>query len=157
MGWLVACVLTARWPILCLGFTVDPDPTTTNRRSLPPSRRKAKKTFKNFDNMLDAFAQQDILVYFTKRTCGPCKLQTSELVSVQETLPVILTIDAEQFPSVGLRYSVGKLPCILHISQSQVMGRVEGLTTADDLLKLFAATDLSASNPSSPSSTTPSQ
>jgi thioredoxin-like negative regulator of GroEL len=105
--------------------------------------------FKNFDNMLDAFSNEPVLVYFTSLSCGPCRLQTKELSTVRDLLLsggptgqkawTVLAIDTERFPHVGTRYEIAKLPCLLLLVNGQVLHRLEGLTKAHDVVEQFHA------------------
>lgn len=102
-------------------------------------RRSSKRKFKTFENMLDAFRDELVIVYFTKHTCGPCLLQQRELWAVRRRLPAaVLTIDAAKWPAIATRYQVGKLPCLFVVKQQQVLARLEGLTTGNDLLEHVA-------------------
>jgi thioredoxin 1 len=103
-------------------------------------------TFKNFDRMLEAFRGEPVLIYFSSKICGPCQLQRKELATVRTMLDSsnsafikVLTIDANSFPQVGVRYSVTKLPCLLFIKDGEVLLRLEGLTKAEDLINLYRA------------------
>jgi thioredoxin-like negative regulator of GroEL len=118
--------------------------------------------FKNFDNMLDAFSDEPVLVYFTSLSCGPCRLQTKELSAVSDLLGptqkawTVLAIDTERFPHVGTRYEIAKLPCLLLLVNGQVLHRLEGLTKAHDVVEQFHAKIKSANAaPSSSSSPLP--
>jgi thiol-disulfide isomerase/thioredoxin len=102
--------------------------------------------FKNFDTMLHAFPNETVLVYFSSNVCGGCKLQKKELTTIQSSIGSttglsftkrILTIDAHQFPQVCLRYNVTKLPCILLIKDGTVLVRLDGFTSAHDLVQHF--------------------
>ena len=98
--------------------------------------------FKNFDMMLDAFRDEPVLVYFSSNVCGSCNLQKKELVNIQNhffasmttTKKKILMIDADHFPQICLRYDVAKLPCILFINNGSVLLRLDGFTTAEDIM-----------------------
>jgi thioredoxin-like negative regulator of GroEL len=105
-----------------------------------PAQSKSLK-FKNFDNMLDAYSNEPILVYFTSLSCGPCRLQTKELRSAMSDAPwtTVLAIDTERFPHVGTRYDIAKLPCLLLLVNGQVLHRLEGLTLAHDVVEQFYA------------------
>ena len=122
------------------------------RLASPGSRRQLRNTavfasssssqsikFQNFDAMLDAFMGEPVLVYFSSVNCGPCHLQRQELAALRkinnhhlEGLKII-SIDTEKWPHVGSRYHIRSLPCLLLVKDKQVVLRLEGLTTADDL------------------------
>ena len=104
--------------------------------------------FKNFDMMLDAFRDEPVLVYFSSNDCGRCKLQKKELLHIRNrffgTVPTtskkILTIDADTFPQICLRYDVTKLPCLLFINNGHVQLRLDGFTTAEDIVNRMQQT-----------------
>ena len=89
--------------------------------------------------MLDAFTGEPVLVYFSSVNCGPCHLQRQELAALRkinnqhlEGLKII-SIDTEKWPHVGSRYHIRSLPCLLLVKDREVVLRLEGLTTAEDL------------------------
>jgi thioredoxin-like negative regulator of GroEL len=130
-----------------------------NNHAQSSSSRSLK--FKNFDNMLDAFSDEPVLVYFTSLSCGPCRLQTKELSAVSDLLGptqkawTVLAIDTERFPHVGTRYEIAKLPCLLLLVNGQVLHRLEGLTKAHDVVEQFHAKIKSANAAPPQSSSSP--
>lgn len=114
------------------------------RRSLALNASRSSK-FKNFEEMLDAYASEPVLIYFTSMMCGPCKLQKQELSAARKMMDrelKILAIDTEKWPHVGSRFEVAKLPCLLVMKDKQVLMRLDGLTKAEDLLKQVHSTVL---------------
>lgn len=86
--------------------------------------------------MLDNFRDEPVLIAFTAINCGPCKLQKKELVTVQKDLSKLITmvaIDTDRWPSVGSKFQVGKLPCLVALRNGQVLLRMEGLRTAEEI------------------------
>jgi thioredoxin 1 len=111
--------------------------------------------FKNVDDMLDAYQMEPILIYFSQKNCGPCRLQKKELSTVQKIMGdkafKILAIDTEKWPQVGSRFRIGKLPCLLVLRNKEVVTKLEGLTRAEDLVRYFHSSaplrnDLSSSD-----------
>jgi thiol-disulfide isomerase/thioredoxin len=106
--------------------------------------------FKNFDVMLNELRDQHVVVYFSSNACGSCKLQRKELADIQNqflsptstTRKKILMIDADLFPQVCLRYDVAKLPCILLINNGEVLLRLDGFTTAEDIMNRIQKTTI---------------
>jgi thioredoxin-like negative regulator of GroEL len=110
---------------------------TARRRIAPSSSSSLTAKFRNLEEMLDAYSQEPVLVYFTSLTCGPCKLQTRELAAVRDAQEIsfpILQIDTKKWPHVGSRFKIGKLPCLLVLQDKQVLARWEGLTKAEDIV-----------------------
>ena len=111
--------------------------TTLGRRSDRASALFASRQFRNVEEMLDSFHDQDlVLINFMAVNCGPCRLQKKELASVSRSvadLPM-LAIDTNRWPSVSSRFDVGKLPCLVALSKGQVVFRLEGYTAAKDIV-----------------------
>jgi Thioredoxin len=101
--------------------------------------------FKNFDMMLDAYREEPVLIHFSSNLCGGCTLQKKELVNVlRNTMKSttnaaftkkILTIDADMFPQICLRFNVTKLPCMLLVKDGTILMRFDGFTTSRDILQ----------------------
>lgn len=88
--------------------------------------------------MLDAFAGEPVLVYFSSANCGPCHLQRKELVALRKASSdlerlKIVAIDTEKWPHVGSRYQIRSLPCLMVVKDKEILLRLEGLTKAEDL------------------------
>jgi thioredoxin-like negative regulator of GroEL len=113
---------------------------TENNKSRQLSLNSSSK-FKDVDDMLDAYQMEPILIYFSQKNCGPCKLQKKELSIVQKIMGdkalKILAIDTEKWPHVGSRFRIGKLPCLLVLRNKEVVTKLEGLTRAEDLVRHF--------------------
>lgn len=110
--------------------------TNLSRTSPSSSRLHASVQFKNVEAMLDNFRDEPVLIAFTAINCGPCKLQKKELVTVQKDLSKLITmvaIDTDRWPSVGSKFQVGKLPCLVALRNGQVLLRMEGLRTAEEI------------------------
>ena len=97
--------------------------------------------FRNFEDMLDAFRMEPILVYFSATNCGTCYLQKKELSALRskmgDSAPKVLSIDTEKWPHVGTRFQIRALPCLLVVKDKQVLLRLDGLTRAEDLATLL--------------------
>ena len=96
--------------------------------------------FKNVEEMLHAFKEEPVLVYFTSVTCGPCKLQKKELANVRELVGAesafkVISIDTKKWPHVGSKFAIGKLPCLLVMKNKEILLRLEGLTKAEELVE----------------------
>jgi thiol-disulfide isomerase/thioredoxin len=85
--------------------------------------------------MIDSLEHETVLVAFMSGNCGPCKIQKQELATLAqrgESLKM-LRIDMNQFPKLGTKFNIGKLPCILVLKNKEVIMRADGLITAQDL------------------------
>lgn len=117
-------------------------------RSVIKRKRKrtvADKKFVDFEDMLNSYREEPILVYFTSSTCGPCKLQRKELAEFQQLLRnskntkksscmKMLGIEIHKFPKLCSKHNITTLPCIIIMQNSNVVTRFDGFTRANDLL-----------------------
>jgi thioredoxin-like negative regulator of GroEL len=92
-------------------------------------------TFKNLEAMINSFEQELVLLAFTSDNCGPCKIQKQELESLAQLDHSLrmLRIDMNQFPKLGLKFNIGKLPCTILVKEKEVVLRADGLITAQEL------------------------
>ena len=91
------------------------------------------RRFKNFDQVLDTFREEPVIVYFSSAKCGPCKLMEKELRSVREMVGdemKIFSLDTEKWPSVGSRFKISRLPCLVVYKNSEQVLRMEGVNPA---------------------------
>jgi thioredoxin-like negative regulator of GroEL len=51
----------------------------------------------------------------------------------------MLAIDTNRWPSVTSRFEVAKLPCLVALREGQILFRIEGLTTAADVVERVRA------------------
>jgi thioredoxin-like negative regulator of GroEL len=115
----------------------------------PTSSQIAAYKFKNVDDMLDAFREEPVVVYFTSGTCGPCRLQAKELAHVKELVGAesafkVISIDTKKWPHVGTKFEIGKLPCLLLMKDKQVVLRLEGLTKAEELVEKVYSNEINS-------------
>jgi thiol-disulfide isomerase/thioredoxin len=109
---------------------------SSKRSGRADQKQKAVTKFKNMEEMLDSFQEEPVLLAFTAVNCGPCRLQKQELAAFRESVNLkILAIDMEKWPRVGSRFAVGKLPCVVIIQGKEVKLRLEGLTSASELVR----------------------
>mmetsp|Transcript_4749 Transcript_4749/g.7404 ORF Transcript_4749/g.7404 Transcript_4749/m.7404 type:complete len:183 (+) Transcript_4749:218-766(+) len=96
--------------------------------------------FKNFDQVLDRFRGETLLIYFETSKCGPCKLMKKELASAKKLLGEeikIFSLDTTKWPHLATRYHVHRLPCILFVREGEIQTRMEGLTKAEVVAEQF--------------------
>jgi thioredoxin 1 len=95
------------------------------------------KKFRNFETMLEAYNDKPILVSFHAKYCGPCKLVKKELKAVRDEMGDdvhLFAVDTEKFPSVAARYEVAGLPTLVIFYQGEILYRVEGVESAENLV-----------------------
>jgi len=102
-----------------------------------PTPSNQNKKFKNFDEMLSTFQDAPVLIDFHATYCGPCKLVQKELLRVRDILQGkihVFTIDTERFPSLGTRFQVAALPTLLLFKDGEVVHRIVGVESADNIV-----------------------
>ncbi|GKY95573.1 hypothetical protein MPSEU_000518700 [Mayamaea pseudoterrestris] len=98
--------------------------------------RRQHVTFKNLEEMIESFEKHEmVLLAFTSGYCGPCKIQAQELESLAQLDQSLrmLRIDMNQFPRLGSKFDIGKLPCTILIREKEVVLRADGLITSQEL------------------------
>lgn len=94
--------------------------------------------FKNFEEVLDVYYDVPILVTFSSRMCGPCKLMKEQLEIVRDIMQdnvVLFSIDTDRFPALGSRYNVKTLPTTLLFKQGNPVYRFSGIKPANELIQ----------------------
>ncbi|GJP50256.1 hypothetical protein CLOM_g9394 [Closterium sp. NIES-68] len=94
-----------------------------------------KQTFSSFDDMIQS--ADVVLVDFYATWCGPCQIvaKTLDQVSAQVGNSVkIVKVDTEKYPKLASRYGIQGLPTLMLFRKGQVIDRVEGALSAQDLL-----------------------
>lgn len=94
--------------------------------------------FKNFEEMLDIYYDETVLVTFTSPMCGPCRSMGKEMDHVRDAMDdsiKVFNVDTDRFPDLSSRYNVKELPCTLLFKNGNVVGRIQGVKTAHDLIQ----------------------
>ena len=110
------------------------------RPSSPPlgaSHKRQHVTYKNLEAMIDSFDQELVLLSFTSGNCGPCKIQKQELESLAKLAQLrsfkMFRIEMSQFPKLGQKFNISKLPCTIFVKGKEVVLRADGLIMAEEL------------------------
>ena len=97
----------------CIGFKTHK--INESNLSLEATSALQGVKFKNFQEMLDNYSDCSVLVSFSSRVCGPCKLMKEELNRVRQMVNEdkvkIFSIDTDRFPHLGSRYEVEGESC----------------------------------------------
>lgn len=107
------------------------------RKKQPLTERGAAVKFRNFEEMLNTFHDKPVLVSFHTRYCGPCKLMKKELRAVRDEMGDhvhVFAVDTEKWPSLSARYNVAGLPTLVIFYRGEILHRIEGVETADNLV-----------------------
>jgi thioredoxin-like negative regulator of GroEL len=94
--------------------------------------------FKNFEQVLDTFREEPVIIYFTTAKCGPCQLMKKELEVVRKMIGdelKMFSIDTEKWPQVGSRFQVARLPCLVVFSEGEIKLRLEGVNKAESVVE----------------------
>jgi thioredoxin 1 len=97
-----------------------------------------KIKFKNFEQVLDCFHGEPIIIYFSTVHCGPCQLMKKELKQVQTQLGEdmkMFNVDTEKWPKIASRLQVATLPCLVVFREGEIKLRLEGVTSADSIIE----------------------
>ena len=97
-----------------------------------------KVRFKNFEQVLDAFHEEPVVIYFSTPKCGPCKLMKKELKEVNTKIGnefKMFNIDTEKWPKIASRLDVATLPCLVLFREGEVKLRLEGVVPAESIIK----------------------
>lgn len=95
---------------------------------------RAGMKFKNFEQVLDTFHKETVIIYFEAAKCGPCRIMKKELESVRKLVGndiKIFSLDTEKFPNLGSRYNIHKLPCLVVVRDGKIRLKMEGVTKAE--------------------------
>jgi thioredoxin len=96
-----------------------------------------KKQFGSFHELISG-SDLPILVDFYAAWCGPCQMMAKNLDQVNQTMKQkvkIVKIDTEKYPDLASKYQVQALPTLVLFNQGQPIDRVEGLLSADQIVR----------------------
>jgi thioredoxin len=117
--------------------------STASTKSGPENKEKRRRKFQNFDQMLQAMGDQPILIDFQASWCGPCKIVQQELEHVRHKIGAdrlhVFNVDTDRFPSLGLRFQIAALPTILLFKDGEVIHRITGVESADEIMEQVSA------------------
>mmetsp|Transcript_1797 Transcript_1797/g.2554 ORF Transcript_1797/g.2554 Transcript_1797/m.2554 type:complete len:175 (-) Transcript_1797:150-674(-) len=94
--------------------------------------------FKNFEQVLDTFHAEPVIIYFSTRKCGPCQLMKREVAAVRKMVGKemkMFSIDTEKWPRVGSRFAVARLPCLVVFHEGETKLRLEGVNKAEEVVE----------------------
>jgi thiol-disulfide isomerase/thioredoxin len=106
--------------------------------STSPTTLHAAMRFKNFEQVLDTFREEAVVIYFSTEKCGPCRLMKKEVATIQEMIGKELkmfSVDTEKWPQVGSRFEVARLPCLVLFREGEVKLRLEGVNSAQSVVE----------------------
>ena len=94
--------------------------------------------FKNFEEVLNTFHEESVVIYFNTKNCGPCQLMRKEVLAFQEMAGdelKMFSVDTEKWPQLGSRFDVARLPCLVVFREGEIKLRLEGVITAETVME----------------------
>lgn len=95
--------------------------------------------FKNFEQVLETFRDEPVVIYFGTANCGPCRLMKKEMTTFKEMVGKdlkVFSIDTETWPEVGSRFKVTRIPTLVLFREGEIQLRLEGLNAAATMVEL---------------------
>ncbi len=77
-----------------------------------------------------------ILVDFYASWCGPCRMLTEVLESIEDEID-ILKVDVDKFPEIAAEYGVMSIPNLILFENNQVVKNQVGYLNKEELLKFI--------------------
>lgn len=77
-----------------------------------------------------------ILVDFYASWCGPCRMLTEVLESIENEID-ILKVDVDKFPEIAAEYGVMSIPNLILFENNQVVKNQVGYLNKEELLKFI--------------------
>ncbi len=77
-----------------------------------------------------------ILVDFYASWCGPCRMLTEVLESIEDKID-ILKVDVDKFPEIAAEYGVMSIPNLILFENNQVVKNQVGYLNEEELLNFI--------------------
>jgi thioredoxin 1 len=122
---------TFRFSLLTLAFALI---TTVSCQNKPTSSHDEPITEKSFDVTIGG--NKLVMVDFYTTWCGPCKKMAPFVQQIRENRAsdvVVLKVDAEAQAGIADRYRLEGYPTVIFFKNGQVVGRVLGYQTYENL------------------------
>ncbi len=80
-------------------------------------------------------AKEKILIDFKAEWCGPCKMMSSVIDSLEDDLTsyTIYKVDVDECPNIAREYGVMSIPTLMIFDQGKVLKSEVGFKTKDEL------------------------
>lgn len=96
-----------------------------------------KKQFGSFQELLSG-SDLPLLVDFYAPWCGPCQIMAKILEQVNAEMKQqvrVVKINTESYPDLASQYQIRALPTLILFKQGQLVERIEGVVSADQLVE----------------------
>ena len=84
-------------------------------------------------------SEQPVVVDFWAAWCGPCKMlmpTIEELAQSQDEIKVC-KVNVDDEPQLAMKYKVMTIPTLIAFKNSEVIGKLVGVSSKDKILGLF--------------------
>ena len=94
-------------------------------------------TPENFDETLKN--NERVLIDFWATWCGPCRMIAPHLEAIAKANPdiVIGKVNVDDYPELAIKYNIVSIPTILISSSGDIIERIVGYRTKEELEKLI--------------------
>ena len=82
--------------------------------------------------MRGEFSNMRKILRFTASWCGPCKIMSKQLESVNTNIPIEV-IDIDVFPEISVEYGIRSVPTLVMIEDNIEVKRVTGTKSQQEL------------------------
>ena len=119
------------------------DSSLRNDRGFQTRRTSGKRinatvSFKTFEEVLEKFHDEPVVVYFGTSSCGPCRQMKKEVARLKELVGEqmrVFSVDTEKWPLIGPRFEIVHVPALAVFCEGKVILRLEGVSTAASIVE----------------------
>lgn len=100
-----------------------------------------KKQFKSFQDLLSN-SDLPVLVDFYATWCGPCQMMSPILEQVNTLMNnrlQVVKVDTDKYPHLASEHRIEALPTLVLFKNGQVVERIEGVVSAEQLVQRLQA------------------
>ena len=93
----------------------------------------------NFDEVVLG-NEKTVLVDFFATWCGPCQMLAPTIEEIADEHPeyTVVKIDVDDAPELAVKYGIVSIPTLVVIKNGEVINKVIGVHSKDEILALLA-------------------
>ncbi len=91
--------------------------------------------YKKGDKLEDLIKSKNVLVDFYADWCGPCKMLSPILETINEV--EVLKINVDEFQELAATYQVFSIPTLMAVKNGEIYKVEPGFKTKEQILKMF--------------------